>query len=63
MSNLKLHFPKRALLFAATALLLFSACKHQQESKYHYETVNGDLSETRIYTLDNGLTVYLSVNE
>ena len=63
MSNSKLHFPKRALLFAAAALLFFSACKHQQESKYHYETVNGDLSETRIYTLDNGLTVYLSVND
>jgi predicted Zn-dependent peptidase len=28
-----------------------------------YETVEGDLMETRIYTLDNGLKVYLSVNE
>ena len=31
--------------------------------KYKYETVEGDLSKTRIYTLDNGLKVYLSVNK
>ena len=29
---------------------------------YKYETVEGDLTKTRIYTLDNGLKVYLSVN-
>ena len=29
---------------------------------YHYQTVAGDLTKTRIYTLDNGLKVYLSVN-
>ena len=29
---------------------------------YKYETVDGDLMKTRIYTLDNGLKVYLSVN-
>ena len=28
-----------------------------------YETVAGDLTKTRIYTLDNGLKVYLSVNK
>ena len=28
-----------------------------------YETVEGDLLKARIYTLDNGLKVYLSVNE
>ena len=28
-----------------------------------YETVKGDLMQTRIYTLDNGLKVYLSVND
>lgn len=31
--------------------------------EYKYQTVNGDLMKTRIYTLDNGLTVYLSVNK
>ncbi len=30
---------------------------------YQYETVEGDPTQTRIYTLDNGLKVYLSVNK
>ena len=29
---------------------------------YKFETVAGDLMKTRIYTLDNGLKVYFSVN-
>ena len=33
-----------------------------QAKDYKYETVKGDLMQTRIYTLDNGLKVYLSVN-
>ena len=32
-------------------------------SKYKYETVKGDMAQTRIYTLENGLKVYLSVNK
>ena len=31
--------------------------------KYKYETVKGDPTQTRIYTLANGLKVYLSVNK
>lgn len=38
--------------------LLVSAC-----SKYSYETVEGDPMKTRIYTLPNGLKVYMSVNK
>ena len=34
-----------------------------QASAYSYETVKGDPSQTRIYTLPNGLKVYLSVNK
>jgi predicted Zn-dependent peptidase len=30
---------------------------------YKYSTVKGDLMNTRIYTLDNGLKVYMSVNK
>ncbi len=30
---------------------------------YKYETVDNDITKTRIYTLDNGLKVYLSVNK
>ena len=33
-----------------------------QAKDYRYETVPGDMMKTRIYTLDNGLKVYLSVN-
>ena len=39
---------------------LFAACSKYQ---YEYEEVKGDLSQTRIYTLKNGLKVYLSVNK
>ena len=49
---------KVLMLLAVGCGLLLTAC-----SKYKYEEVEGDLSKTRIYTLDNGLKVYLSVNE
>ena len=32
-------------------------------SKYDYEEVKGDMAQTRIYTLKNGLKIYLSVNK
>ena len=34
-----------------------------QAKEYKYAEVPGDLMRTRIYTLDNGLKVYLSVNK
>ena len=49
---------KSIWLLAVGCALLLTEC-----SKYKYEEVKGDLSKTRIYTLDNGLKVYLSVNE
>ena len=49
---------KLSLLVAMGFCLLATSC-----SKYKYEEVKGDLAKTRIYTLDNGLKVYLSVNE
>ena len=48
----------KLLLLAALVGLGMSSCE-----KYKYESVKGDLSATRIYTLDNGLKVYLSVNK
>ena len=46
-------------VFAAAALLILAgSC-----SKYKYETVKGDPLKTKIYTLDNGLKVYMSVNK
>jgi len=48
------------LLLCAVVAALFTACS--DGGKYKYETVKGDPTETRLYTLDNGLKVYLSVN-
>jgi len=46
-------------LFVVAAALVFAAgCG----SKYQYETVEGDLLDAKIYTLDNGLKVYMTVN-
>ncbi len=45
-----------ALLLAVLAL---GSCA----PKYQYETVPGDPLQARIYTLDNGLKVYMSVNK
>ena len=55
--------------FAASALLFMVACgggdkkTDSATSNKAYETVENDPTNTRIYTLDNGLKVYLSVNE
>lgn len=52
---------KRRLILAATAvisMLLAGSC-----AKYKYETVKGDPLNTKIYTLDNGLKVYMTVNK
>ena len=40
---------------ALVALTLLPGCKR-------YETVSGDPLKTKIYTLDNGLKVYMTVN-
>jgi len=46
------------LLVALIAVLTLASC-----GKYSYETVPNDPLKTRIYTLDNGLKVYMSVNK
>ena len=51
---------KLRMLLAACALML--GMSTTQAKDYQYTTVPGDLMKTRIYTLDNGLRVYLSVN-
>ena len=48
----------KRLLILGLVVLGMSA----QAKDYKFETVPGDLMQTRIYTLDNGLKVYLSVN-
>ena len=48
----------KSLLIAGIAMLSIGA----QAKDYKYTTVAGDPMHARIYTLDNGLKVYLSVN-
>ena len=48
---------KRTILLFAAAVML-SAC-----SGYKYESVKGDPMKSRIYTLENGLKVYMTVNK
>lgn len=56
------------LLFVGLSII-FASCAdgvvEQKESKhkYSYQTVEGDPLETLIYTLDNGLKLYMSVNK
>ena len=51
---------RKIILAAAAALALVSMASCH---KYKYETVKGDPLKTKIYTLDNGLKVYMSVNK
>ena len=48
---------KKHFLLAASLLILAAACGKR------YETVPGDPLRAQIYTLDNGLKVYMSVNK
>ena len=49
---------KKVILLLGLVVLGMSSC-----SKYKYESVKGDMAQARIYTLENGLKVYLSVNK
>ncbi len=51
---------RKFIIAAAAALAILSAggC-----AKYKYETVKGDPMDTKMYTLDNGLKVYMTVNK
>lgn len=50
----------KKILSIAAALLALAAVSC---NRYHYETVENDPLGTKIYTLDNGLQVYMSVNK
>ena len=45
------------------ALALATLALWSCSTKYEYETVPNDPLQARIYTLDNGLKVYMSVNK
>ncbi|MCM1312452.1 MAG: insulinase family protein [Bacteroides sp.] len=55
MRHLKHWFVSAAMLLAVTAA--------NAQKQYKYETVEGDPMKARIYTLDNGLRIYLTVNK
>ncbi|MDR0394975.1 MAG: insulinase family protein [Tannerella sp.] len=52
---------KKFCFLISFTILFLMACG--EGSKYKYESVQGDPLQTRIYTLDNGLKIYLSVNK
>ena len=54
------YIMKQLRYLALAALMVLSAASC---SRYRYETVAGDPMGTKIYTLDNGLKVYMSVNK
>ena len=62
---------KRLHLLGLLVIIAFAACtstskyktiKHTDSNGFSYEMVKNDPLDTRIYTLDNGLKVYLSPN-
>ena len=46
--------------FIACMALAMTVAVHGKD--YKYQSVDGDMMKSRIYKLDNGLTVYLTVN-
>ena len=60
-SILKIELYMKFKVFLVACALAFGMSATAKD--YKYETVPGDLMQTRIYTLDNGLKVYLSVNK
>ena len=48
------------IIKATVLLTLMTACGNG--SKFKYDSVPNDPMQTRIYTLDNGLKVYLTLN-
>ena len=49
-------------MFFLAVSFVCAACFMSCSGSHDYESVKGDPMQTRIYTLDNGLKVYLSVN-
>jgi predicted Zn-dependent peptidase len=56
-----------SILLLAITLIIISCGGNEstpeKKYKYEYETVKGDALDTYIYTLDNGLKIYMSINK
>lgn len=59
--RLKLFFVAIIIFFFASGI--FSQTETFNDGKYTYTTVKNDPLKTRIYVLENGLTVYMAVNK
>jgi predicted Zn-dependent peptidase len=53
---------KKHLLFVSLAIMAIALSSCGGGSQYKYESVKGDPTGARIYTLDNGLKVYMAPN-
>lgn len=63
VSGATADIPSKIQTYDENPLALFVAvCTVASCSQYKYESVAGDPLHTRIYTLDNGLKVYMTVN-
>jgi zinc protease len=58
----QIFFTKRISILFLLFISVFAQAQNGIK-KYEYKTVPNDPIETRIYTLENGLKIYLSVNE
>lgn len=54
---------KKCSLRLLAGLMALSVCGESYGDRYTYETVAGDPMKTKVYTLPNGLKVYMSVNK
>ena len=58
---------KTKLLAFIIGVAFFYSCNENSNSqaayKYKYETADNDITNTLIYTLDNGLKIYMSINK
>ncbi len=54
---------RKTIHFLQMAVLLLVAVACTERSPFKYESVPGDPLKARIYTLDNGLKVYMTVNK
>lgn len=62
MNNTSKQQYKMRKIFLSIAICLIAICNSYAKD-YKYTTIPSDMTQTRIYTLDNGLKVYLSVNK
>lgn len=55
------YFTFALITVILSAVSISSQVQHHTEGKYSYTTVDGDPTKSRLYKLDNGLSVYLTV--